>query len=409
MELVETLNRTMKLALDDGRVNSYEEAQTLFNSFKLRIHVHPGFSMVPAAQAAVLTLLAAAPRTFLGGVELVGPFDERCTMAWFPGTTLGHVAEQFGVAIAPIGPSNRPTIYLGDGVRVDEAFWLGLSLQRDGFILSPERSAIGSPDSSVDAGVAAAGAALSEAFQHVYRKAPLAGQREVHWRLPLDTTSRGVESVWVIGLGHLGQAFLWTVALASELPPAIRLSDYDAVSWSSLSTCLLIKAKDVGRKKVDVLADLLQSLGVVVHRDYQRVDLDAGVVRPEEELAVIAVDNIALRRSLDRLQAKRVFEAGIGDGTNAFTRIQMHAFPGPRRARDIWVGDDARAARSVDLSKPAYQTLLAKTGDECGTALVAGHAVATPFVGAFAGAVLHTLVRGRGDGEFAWNFDLANL
>lgn len=39
MELAETLNRTVKLAMDEGRAASYEEAQALFASFRLRISV----------------------------------------------------------------------------------------------------------------------------------------------------------------------------------------------------------------------------------------------------------------------------------------------------------------------------------------------------------------------------------
>lgn len=412
VELIETLNRTMKLAMDEGRVGSYEEAESLFSTYKLRVHVQPGFSAVPASEAAVLTMLNAAPKTFLGGVELVGALDERCTRAWFAGKALGDVAEQFGVAaVAARGSSDVPTICLGDGRPQREAFWLGVSPQPDGFTLSPDVAMMGSRESMVDVGVAAAGAALNEAFQYAYRNAPLAGQREVRWRLPGRVNANQVGTVWLIGLGHLGQAFLWTAALAGDdrLPRAVRLSDYDTVSWSSLSTGLMVRTKDVGRKKVDVVAEQLEALHTQVERDYERLDLDAEVARSTHDLAVVAVDNIALRRSLDRLHANRVLEAGIGDGADAFTRIQLHAFPGPRKARDIWTGDDLRAIRQVELSKPAYQTLLAKSGDQCGTALVAGRSVATPFVGAFAGALLNRLAVSPDNGEFAWAFDVASL
>ena len=115
MDLIETLNRTMKLAMDDGRVGSYEEAKALFESFKLRIHVKSGFAAVPAAQAAVLTLLNAAPKTFLGGVELMGAVQEQCTMAWFAGQTLGKVAQSFGAIVAEgLDEREVSTIYVGD-------------------------------------------------------------------------------------------------------------------------------------------------------------------------------------------------------------------------------------------------------------------------------------------------------
>jgi hypothetical protein len=411
MDLIETLNRTMKLAMDEGRVGSVEEAKTLFESFRLRVHVSPGFSASPAAESAVLTLLNAAPKTFLGGVQLVGPLDERCTRAWFAGKTLGEIAERFGVATSPSDCGDAPIICIGEGAAQESGFWLGVNLLPDGFVLSPDIADSGGQECPVEAGVAAAGAALHEAFQHTYHKAPLAGQREVYWKLPGGRISTLSSSLWLIGLGHLGQAFLWTAALAGgeRLPRTVRLTDYDIVSWSSLSTCLLVEARDVGRKKVDVVAERLETLGVRVQRDYDRLNLDAGVVRSEQAQVIVAVDNIALRRSLDRLLADRVLEAGIGDGADAFTRIQLHAFPGPRKARDVWVGDDARAARAADLSERAYQTLLGKTGDQCGTALVAGISVATPFVGAFAGAVLARLANRDSSCGFAWSIDVASL
>jgi hypothetical protein len=55
----------------------------------------------------------------------------------------------------------------------------------------------------------------------------------------------------------------------------------------------------------------------------------------------------------------------------------------------------------VDISRPAYQALLKQTGDECGTTLLAGRSIATPFVGAFAGAVLFGLALGT-----QWNLSL---
>jgi hypothetical protein len=410
MELIDTLNRTMKLAMDEGLVDSYEEAQALFSSFRLRIVVQPGFTAVHAAEAAVLTLLNSAPKTFLGGVDLVGPTDELCTRAWFAGLTLGEVAQDLGVTIGAV-VDEVPTIYVGGDMPETNTFCLGISLQREGFTLSPDRCEMGTSDCFVEAGVAAAGAALNEAFQHVYRKSPVAGQRQICWKFPDGGRVAPLSSVWLIGLGHLGQAFLWTAVLAggNYLPQTIRLSDFDKVSRSSLSTSLLVKAKDIGREKVTVVAEQLELLGVRVERDNQRLELNSAIVQSAQELVVVAVDNVALRRSLDLLRAKRLLEGGIGDGADAFTRIQLHAFPGPRKARDVWAGDDARAARAVDISKPAYQSLVAESGNQCGVTMIAGRSIATPFVGAFAGALLGRLALDSSGVEYAWNFDVSNL
>lgn len=411
MELAESLNRTMKLAMDEGRVQSYQEAFALFSSFRLRLQVAPGFSASPGVEAAVLTLLRAGPKTFLGGVELVGPLDEPCTLAWFAGKSLGAVATDCGVSASAGLIGHVPTICVGAGATTTEGFWIGLRVRSDGFTLTPDVSFQSVPESSVEAGVAAAGAALNQAFQYIYRKSPQAGQREVTFRLPVRKNSTTARNQWVIGMGHLGQAYLWTTMLqSSELRPAVvRLSDDDKVSASSLSTCLLVDPSDVGCDKVGAVAGRLEALGVVVQRDLVRLNLDAGPLCANHPLCVVAVDNLALRRSLDRVHAARVLEAGIGDGPDGFTRIQAHAFPGARLARDIWSGEDPNASRAVDISKPAYRSLLAESGDECGTALVAGRSIATPFVGAFAGAILAHLSEADELSDYAWNFDISAL
>lgn len=411
MNLVETLNRTIKLAMDEGRVKSYQDAVALFGSFRLRLTVSPEFSSSAGEQAAVLTLLRAAPKTFLGGVELVGPLEERCSMAWYAGKPLGDVALACGVNIKSSADPRIPTIHVGFGAAQGSDFWMGVIVRPDGFVLDPDGATATEAGSSVEAGVAAAGAALNQAFQHLYRRSPLAGQRRVAWRLPVVQDASRPGSLWLVGLGHLGQALLWTTALkgGDVLPRTVKLTDDDVVSKSSLSTCLLVDATDVGRKKVDAVGDRLEALQMQVQRDDTRIDLDANPIDSEHALCAIAVDNLALRRSLDRLRSARLIEAGIGDGADAFTRVQVHAFPGPRLARDVWAGDDAKASQAVNISQPAYQALLSDTNDECGTTLVAGRAVATPFIGAFAGAVLANLVTAGKLPAQAWNFDVNSL
>jgi len=304
-----------------------------------------------------------------------------------------------------------PTICVGAGMATSDRFWIGVAVENDGFVLTPDVSRASAPDGSVEAGVAAAGAALNQAFQHIYRNAPQAGQREVKFQFPVARSQATPRDQWVIGLGHLGQAYLWTMMLkdAEARPTRVRLTDDDQVSTSSLSTCLLTDAADVGQKKVDAAARRLEALGVKVRRDPKRLELDGGPVKSEQPLCIVAVDNLALRKALDRVQGATVLEAGIGDGAEGFSRVQAHAFPGPRLARDVWTGDDAKASRPVDISKPAYRSLLEESGDECGTTLVAGRSIATPFVGAFAGAFLARLAATGELQEHAWNFDVNSL
>lgn len=411
MELAETLNRTVKLALDQGVAATIRDALALFNGFRLHLHVPPGYSRSPGLEAAVLTLLNAAPRTFLGGVAVSGSLDERCTLAWFAGRSLRDVAVGFGVR-----PAERahdvPLLVAGATRFTAPGFALAIECTGIGFRLSPDGARGSADDAPVEAGVAAAGAALNEAFQHAYARAPLAGEREVVFELPALDGARNWTSAWTIGLGHLGQAALWTIALGyrSSAMLELRLQDPDVVSTSSLSTCLLVGPADVGAAKTKAVARVLSRSRFRCATVSDPLELQRTAVVGTEEVALVAVDNVGLRRALDKLWGPSIVEAGIGDGADSFTRIQLHLLPGSRLARDIWAGGDSRASRATDVSKPAYQAMLAATKDECGTTLLAGRSVATPFVGAFAGALVSWLARGRPrPGSCAWSFDVNAL
>jgi len=415
MGLVDELNRTIKLALDEGRAGSLAEAEALFEGFRLQIAVGAGFTGSPGAEAAVLTLLMAAPKTFLGGVELVGAVDERCTLAWFEGRKVSEVAIEAGAKVGKRGADQGiplASIVVGSGGPVGEGFSVALTLGADGFFICPDSVARSDSQAPVEVGVAAAGAALNEAFGHLYRGWPLAGQRRLSFRMPATSVGeRAGGTTWIVGLGHLGQAFAWTFALSSgRARHAVRLTDFDSVTGSNLSTCLLVKGSDIGTLKVHAVGERLASLGLTVSMDSHRLNLDGDGPAQAADRVIVAVDNIALRRSLDRLAGMPVFEGGIGSGVNGFTRVQFHAFPGSRRARDVWADADPHASQAIDISAPAYQALLKQTGDECGTTLLAGRSIATPFVGAFAGAVLFGLALGNPiQPTSGWAFDLNQL
>src|SRR5688572_15044065 len=99
MNLSETINRTVKLAMDDGRATSVRDAIALFSTFTLQFVVQPGFSRSISAQAALLTLINAAPRTFLGGVTVHGDTEEKFTLGPVNGATLSEVATRYSAVV----------------------------------------------------------------------------------------------------------------------------------------------------------------------------------------------------------------------------------------------------------------------------------------------------------------------
>lgn len=411
MELLERLNRTVKLALDDGTAQSIEDAERLFHSFNIQVHVSPEVRTNPALQAALATLLNAAPRSFLGDVVVTGDVHFQFCIGLLRGKSVRSAAKHYGVKYSSTD-TGYPTVVVGaDTADFEGAFTVHLGVTNSGFSVSPDSISFVS-GSSIPLGVAAAGAALSECFQHLYFKRQIAGQRELcfdlgsGWPRPAQTPP----SLTLIGAGHLGQAVLWVAGLAcSREKPALIIYDDDQVSLSGVSTGLLSQLSDITADKVAVVAREMRALGFNVVPKAEKFVLDARTAQTGHVL--VAVDNFNFRRGLDKLSAANIIEAGIGDGVSGFTQVQLHTLPGRRPAADIWSGGDPKATRRVNVDTPAYQKLIKESGNECGTTQLADRSIATPFIGAFAGALMFMLATAATGSASAdsWKFDVNAL
>ena len=70
---------------------------------------------------------------------------------------------------------------------------------------------------------------------------------------------------WLLGLGHLGQAYAWVVGMLPYATPAdvrIGLVDYDRVVAGNTATQLLVTEADADHRKTPVVADPLEGLGL---------------------------------------------------------------------------------------------------------------------------------------------------
>ena len=248
-------------------------------------------------------------------------------------------------------------------------------------------------------GVLAGALAVSEAFQFVRRSNAQAGRRAMGlslWR-PEEGISWLEESaygpplgilpsrLWIIGLGHLGQAYLWTLGLLPYARPdevQIVLQDFDALVSANDSTSLLTTKAILGEKKTRATARWCEERGfqTVIQerrfRDNFQVDDDDPVV------ALCGIDNALGRAALEDVGFRRIIEAGLGRGTEEYLAFQVHTFPASRSARDRWGGVTERDTAETMLRLPAYQSLATAGIDQCGLTMLAGRSVGASFVGA---------------------------
>lgn len=398
------LHRLVKHALDSGAAASIAEAEALFAGYRLALRIGEEAARDRHHQAALLTAVALARRVFLGGVS-VAPLPDTLLLTPLPfGPTLAEAVVALGGSIAE-PETGTPVIEIGgttSGRHAPFHVRAVFSGWRGGVVPAPSDIAPVPAPVMALAPMLAAALAVNEAFLYVSGHVGVAGRRTVGLSLwdPAPTCDwlggSGTEPVmsllparlWLIGLGHLGQAYLWALGLLPFAHPedlSLVLQDIDIITPSTESTSILSDATLINVKKTRAMAVWAERRGFSTEI-HERL-FDASFRRQDDEpaVALCGLDNGAGRQALDQVGFDFVVEAGLGRGHRDFRAMRLHTLPASRSASQIW-----RGAQSEDQveDRPAYQGLLASGMlDRCGVTLLAGKAIGAPFVGAAAAAL----------------------
>jgi hypothetical protein len=261
------------------------------------------------------------------------------------------------------------------------------------------------------AGVMAAALGVSELFLAFAGISIEAARRPLSlslWRPDLDIADPAAlgepvgylpSKLWVLGLGHLGNAYLWSLATLPYIAPEgveFALMDFDKVETANIETGLIFKEGDKGRK-TQVCGRWLNDLKFSKRLVERRFDATfrRQTVTPEDSepgLALCGFDSNPARRDLVTAQFLRVVEAGLGGNAKNFDTISFHTLPNARKAEELWpdlsLEDQQRAEQEqerIARDNPGY----AKLGkDDCGRIELAGKPVAIPFVGVAASCLV---------------------
>ena len=398
------------MTLDSGEASSIEEAQRIFGGYRLQIHIGDDVATSPTLQAALLTAVNTGRRCFLGGVTVIGNTGVDLLIPWRRCRTLNEAILDLQGKISDVFDNSSPQILIGGtdstiplnefAVRATFDGWRG------GVVPMEDNIRLGERQQFTPAGVLAGSLAVSEAFQFVRGRNALAGHRSVGlslWQpdskaVWLDEKDSGPaleilsSRLWLIGLGHLGQAYLWTLGFlpyadASEV--SLVLHDFDTLVAANDSTSPLTNKEIVGRKKTRAIADWCEERGFrtsIVERPFApnfKIDGD------DPRVALCGVDNEAARAALEDVGFVRIIEAGLGKGAEEYLAFQLHSFPAGKTARQIWGGSGAAVPDAAPaLEKHAYQALAAEGLDKCGLTLLANRSVGASFVGTFTSTLI---------------------
>jgi len=413
-DIGDQLNRLVKLALDTGEAASLGEAERIFAEYKLAVIVGPDVLRSAVHQAAILTIVNTGARCLLGGIEVRGLADDTPLLLPLPGYgSFSAAVTGLGGKLVTSTTSTAPHIVLGDVTADADDFSLALRVTFAGWCggVAPLNAGLRLREhgAQIISGVLAGALAVTEVFQYLRGSNAAAGRRETGlslWRPELDwrdpaalgpKIARLPSAAWLIGLGNLGQAYLWILSLLPYARPEdvhLVLQDFDVLKTSNMSTSVLTGPEIIGHKKTRALAAWAERRGfqtTIIERPF---GANFRISSAEPQVALCGVDNALARSSLEDVGFARVIEAGLGKGTSEFLALRLHCFPGPRPARKIWDDNIQAVGDAVQLDLPAYRNLAEKGVDKCGLTSLAGRTVGAPFVGLIAASlVIGELIR----------------
>jgi hypothetical protein len=256
-------------------------------------------------------------------------------------------------------------------------------------------------------GILAASLAISELFLSFARVSVEAGRRTVGislWRPDLhigDPDALGIpvqflpREFWMLGLGHLGNAYLWSIGTLPYADPTLVnffLNDFDVIEPENIETGMIFRPSDCTDLKTRACKRWLERPGFqtrLVERPF-----DDSFRRRDDEpgLALCGFDSNSARRDLATARFPRVIESGLGGTANNFDTISVHTLPNPRAPAELWPDP----TKEDEYKRVAHQERVARDNaayldlgrDECGRFALAGKSVAVPFVGAVAATLV---------------------
>jgi hypothetical protein len=388
-------DRLAKAFIDLGRDQSAEAANERLWRTPLQVVLAADVEESETLQVVALLAVDVGLRAFPAGVRVVLGRD---------GLTRTPAAGRHEVlsdALASIGADTShgfdpalPTVVVGNaapelasgvpGVRAVPRGWAGGCVPL-GFALPESRA-------GVLGAVVAAGVSVSEVFLAVHELESRAAVRACGlstWHLGLDWTESAAVGpelsvlpgdVWLIGLGHLGQASAWLLRALPYASPAeitVALQDIDRVAIENVGTSLLATPTVVSRRKTRVVDAALSSSGFDTLLIERKMDEHQRYQPGEPRFALAGLDSKPARRPLSGVGWDLLIDAGIGAGADDFTQIIVQRLSAERTSQDVFAGDDDEEVVAVPED----------ADDPCGVVQAAGEAVGTAFVGVVTAAL----------------------
>lgn len=406
--LSDSISRTALALINSGAADSIEAAQAQLADENINIVAGPDACSSEAGQAAILTATTTATRA-VGRVHVVLTRPEQPVLRGLHrGQLLSAAVTSFGARLQT--PGEGPVLVVGTATGPDPSAEYGnrpvLTVTWSGWTAAvrADGSRLAETGNQILAPITAAALAVHDAWAF-HRGRPDGARRPV--TLPLwDTTNtrdsgptvNWLPQAWhLVGLGHLGQAYAWTLGLlpynftaSGSSNPLVVLQDTDIVTKANQSTGVLLTAADIAQLKTRVTAPRLEVAGFTTRIIEHRITRQTRRDDSDPSLALIGVDNPDTRQIISNVGWELAVDVGLGGGAMNYTGISLHTITGQRRSDEVlsWqTPPDRLTSPALPDLPPAYSNAAQNGHDTCGLVQLAGRSVAASFVGVVAACI----------------------
>lgn len=191
---------------------------------------------------------------------------------------------------------------------------------------------------------------------------------------------------WLVGLGHLGQAYGWVISLIPYSDPSaveVMLQDTDATVPANHSTGIFTPCGSRGVKKTRLMSDALEAGGFSTLMFERRLDETQRARSSDAYVALLGVDNLAARRLISGVGWTFAVDVGLGSGATNYDSLLLRRFPGDLPSHEIAAWSNTGTAQVAIPAAPAFQDMESRF-ETCGIVELAGKAVGASFVGVVA-------------------------
>ena len=369
----------------------FPEAETRLKSLTLEIVVDQSATSA-AAHTSILTAVNIGHRSFVGGVKVTGAVTQPVNTALpLKGQTLEDAAREIGASVFDEPALRRIVV----GAPREDANDRSVLLWWDGWRAGAAAEGdvmCGNADNPL-AGIAAAALGVGIAF---LAECGIDDQN----RLEITLWEEGEEppfeqvflpgALWLVGIGNLGQAYLWALAsLPYSVPSEVELvlQDRDQVAEENWGTSVLVFEETYGVLKTKIGERWGEAKGFTIRRVDRKLVATDRLDDDDPRVAVSGLDRVIPRMAMGQVGFECIVDAGLGRTVQDFDRFRVSVFDNANPIDRRFAPEADEPLDKTIQAQAAYQELEARIGP-CGMAEIAGASAAVPFVSALASAIV---------------------